>query len=117
MSHTLKRGVTLGLVTLMLTTMSTQAGAFPAHGTYYGGADGYCGQITASGSVFDCGGFTAAHPNLPLGSQAEVWYEGNYVVVTITDRCGGCEIDLSPAAADFIGLLFDGSGLVEVIPL
>ncbi|MCR6631236.1 MAG: septal ring lytic transglycosylase RlpA family protein [Magnetospirillum sp.] len=81
----------------------------------------YAGRPTASGERFDPRALTAAHPTLPLGSQAEVrrWTDGRRVVVRINDRgpARGDGIDLSEAAARALGLLAEGTGLVVVTPL
>lgn len=73
--------------------------------SYYGTTDGYAGGITASGDVMDPGSFTAAHPYLPLGTVVTVCWEG-CVDVVINDR--GSVLDLTPAAAEAIGMLEEG---------
>lgn len=75
--------------------------------SYYG--RGFHGRKTASGAIFDQHALTAAHPTLPLGSQALVTNitNGRSVWVTITDRgpyARGRDIDLSQAAARRIGV-------------
>lgn len=80
--------------------------------TQYGGADGYCGLVTSSGEVFDCGSYTAASPYLPFGTMVRVTYGGNSTIVRVNDRCGECYLDLSPAAGAVIGL--PGSDVAEV---
>jgi rare lipoprotein A len=72
----------------------------------YGGPDGRCGSVTASGERVNCGAMTAAHRTLPLGSQVKVCHHG-CVVVRINDRgpfVSGRHIDITPAAARAIGL-------------
>lgn len=64
----------------------------------------YHGKRTASGEKFDVRALTAAHPSLPLGSMVEVRHGRKSVMVRINDRCGRCGIDLSPAAADRLGM-------------
>lgn len=77
----------------------------------------YHGKRTASGEKFDVRAMTAAHPTLPLGSVVEVRHGRKAVMVRINDRCGRCGIDLSPAAADRLGLRHLGRASVTVRPL
>lgn len=84
--------------------------------SFYGGADGYCGSTTASGDVFDCGAYTAASNLYAFGEVLEVCYNG-CVDVVVNDRCGACGLDLSPVAADAIGITADGPAVTEVTPL
>ncbi len=72
----------------------------------YGGADGYCGSMTASGERLDCSAMTAAHRTFPFNSWVRVTHAGKSVTVRINDRgpfVKGRAIDLSPAAAKRIG--------------
>ena len=72
----------------------------------YGGRDGLCGSLTASGERFNCSAMTAAHRTLPFGSWVRVTRAGRSVAVRITDRgpfVRGRHIDLSPAAGKRIG--------------
>jgi len=76
----------------------------------YGGSDGLCGHKTASGERLNCAAMTAAHRKLPLGTQIRVCHSG-CVTVRINDRgpwVRGRDIDLSPAAAQAIGLYKTG---------
>ena len=75
--------------------------------SYYG--KGFHGKTTAGGEKFDQGDLTAAHPTLPLGSEAKVTNleTGESVEVEINDRgpyAKGRDIDLSKAAAKEIGI-------------
>jgi rare lipoprotein A len=75
--------------------------------SYYG--KGFQGRKMASGKRFNQHARTAAHPTLPLGTQAKVTNleTGKAVRVLITDRgpyVKGRDIDLSTAAAQAIGL-------------
>jgi rare lipoprotein A (peptidoglycan hydrolase) len=75
--------------------------------SYYG--TGFHGKKTAGGEKFDQGDLTAAHPTLPLGSEAKVTNleTGESVEVQINDRgpyAKGRDIDLSKAAAKEIGI-------------
>lgn len=81
--------------------------------SFYG--KGFHGNKTANGERFNRSALTAAHPTLPLGTQATVtnWENGQAVRVRITDRgpyAKGRDIDLSQAAAQRIGLTRRGSG-------
>ena len=75
--------------------------------SWYGRGDGFAGQMTASGEIFDPTAMTAAHPHLPFGTMVTVTGPGGSVVVRINDRgpfVGGRIIDLSWAAGRAIGL-------------
>lgn len=78
--------------------------------TYY--AAFFHGRRTASGTVFDTTMMLAAHPTLPFGTTVRVHSltDGRSVVVTVVDRGpakgprkAGVIIDLSPAAAQYLG--------------
>jgi rare lipoprotein A (peptidoglycan hydrolase) len=75
--------------------------------SFYG--TGFHGRPTASGTRFNRRGLTAAHPTLPLGTQARITNLRNSqsVRVRITDRgpyVKGRDLDLSETAAATIGL-------------
>lgn len=89
--------------------------AEPMWVTQYGGSDGYCGLVTSSGEVFDCGAYTAASPYLPFGTLVRVTYGDNSTIVRVNDRCGECYLDLSPAAGAVIGLPGADVADVEVL--
>lgn len=77
------------------------------------------GQRTSSGETYDMYAMTAAHKSLPLPTYARVTNlrNGRSVVVKINDRgpfVGNRVIDLSYTAAAKLGILADGTGLVEV---
>ena len=79
----------------------------------------YHGQKTSSGELYDMYAMTAAHTLLPLPSYARVTNiaNGRSVIVRINDRGPFHQdriIDLSYLAAQRLGLLGRGSGLVEV---
>jgi len=79
----------------------------------------YHGQKTSSGEVYDMYAMTAAHTLLPLPSYARVTnvHNGKSVIVRINDRGPFHQdrlIDLSYLAAQRLGLLGKGSGVVEV---
>ena len=71
--------------------------------------EGFDGQPTANGELFDSQAMTAAHPNLPLPSLVQVTNQtnGREIVVRVNDRgpfAGGRIIDLSERAAGSLGL-------------
>jgi rare lipoprotein A (peptidoglycan hydrolase) len=85
--------------------------------SYYG--KGFHGKETASGEIFNQNELTAAHPTLPLGTEAKVTNlkTGKSVEVEINDRgpyTKGRDIDLSKEAAKEIGLTKDGAAPVKV---
>ena len=99
------------IVLALVTTTVAQTGV----ASVYGGSDGLCGELTASGEQFNCSALTAAHKTLAFGTRVRVTYKGRSVVVVINDRgpyYGSRIIDLSPAAAAAIGL--NGIGLVTI---
>ncbi len=85
--------------------------------TWYGRR--YHGKQTSSGEVYDMYRMTAAHPVLPIPSYVRVTNlrNGRAVVVRINDRgpfLDNREIDLSYTAAYKLGIIANGSGMVEV---
>jgi rare lipoprotein A len=77
------------------------------------------GRKTAKGERFDQHALTAAHPTLPIGTEARVTNleNGKSVTVTINDRgpyAKGRDIDLSRAAAERLGLTKDGAVPVKI---
>lgn len=83
--------------------------------SYY--ADKFNGRKTANGEIFDMNGYTAAHKDLPFGTQLKVTNlaNGKSVVVRVNDRgpfVAGREIDLSKAAA--MKLDMTGAGTANV---
>jgi rare lipoprotein A (peptidoglycan hydrolase) len=77
------------------------------------------GQLVASGGRFNPGAMTAAHPTLPFGTRVRVTHlaSGRTVEVRINDRgpfIAGRILDLSKAAADFIGLTASGVARVSM---
>ena len=91
---------------------------FEGEASFYGGGDGFDGQQTANGEIFDASKMTAAHKELPFGTRVRVTYlaTGKSVVVTINDRgpyAGDRILDLSKAAAEAIGMVSAGHGRVK----
>jgi len=83
----------------------------------------YRDHRTASGERFRASALCAAHPSLPMGSRVKVTClgTGRSTVVRINDRgpfTKGRIIDLTPAAADQIGLTQSkGLASVELSPV
>jgi rare lipoprotein A (peptidoglycan hydrolase) len=85
--------------------------------SFYG--PGFHGKKTATGERFDQNNLTAAHPTLPLGSEATVTNleNGNSVDVRINDRgpyVKGRDIDVSKRAAEELGMTKDGVAPVKI---
>jgi rare lipoprotein A len=85
--------------------------------SYYG--DEFQGKKTATGERFDQRDLTAAHPELPLGSEVTVKNPetGKEVEVEVNDRgpyAKGRDIDLSKAAAKELGITKQGVAPVEI---
>jgi rare lipoprotein A len=85
--------------------------------SWYG--PGFHGQRTASGAQFDQGKLTAAHPELPFGTQVTVTNleNGKKVKVKINDRgpfAEGRIIDVSKEAAKKLDMVSDGSAEVRI---
>ena len=83
--------------------------------SWYG--EGFDGQPTATGEIYDMYAITAAHPTLPLGSIVRVTNTRNHrsQVVRINDRgpyVVGRELDVSYEVARRLG--FDQSGTAKV---
>jgi rare lipoprotein A len=80
---------------------------------------GFEGKTTANGEKFDKNDLTAAHPTLPLGTEAKVTNleNGKSVDVRINDRgpyVKGRDIDLSQAAAKKLDLAKTGIVPVKI---
>jgi rare lipoprotein A len=72
------------------------------------------GRRTACGDRYDGDDLTAASNRHPCDALVRVTRGRHSVVVRITDRCGRCGIDLTPAAAREIGLHRIGRAPVQV---
>jgi rare lipoprotein A len=86
--------------------------------SWYG--PGLHGKQTANGDTFNQKQLTAAHPNLPMGTKAEVTNLENdkKVEVIINDRGPYTDdrvIDLSGAAAKKLGMKKDGTVQVKIV--
>jgi rare lipoprotein A (peptidoglycan hydrolase) len=85
--------------------------------SFYG--SGFHGKKTATGETFDQNQKTAAHPTLPLGTEATVTNldTGASVDVKINDRgpyVKGRDIDVSKAAAKELGMTKEGLAPVKI---
>lgn len=85
--------------------------------SWYG--PGFHGNRSANGEIFNQNAFTAAHRNLPFGTQVKVTNLNNglSVMVRINDRgpyARGRIIDLSAAAARSIGIIHTGVAPVSL---
>jgi rare lipoprotein A len=85
--------------------------------SFYG--KGFHGRKTASGEKFNQHELTAAHPTLPLGTDAKVTNleTGKSVEVEINDRgpyVKGRDLDLSKGAAKELGMTKDGVAPVKI---
>lgn len=109
-----------GLFLLLTTSVRAEERIYQTgKASYYGYA--HAGKKTASGSIFNPQGLTAAHNRLPMGTIVEVRRvsTGQSVVVKITDTGGfakyGRIIDLSEKAANLIGITHkNGVDRVEI---
>ncbi len=100
-------------------TPMTRVEPYRARGiaTWYGRR--YHGKPTSSGEPYDMYAMTAAHTVLPIPSYVRVTNvsNGKSVVVRVNDRgpfIGDRLIDLSYTAAHRLGIIGNGSGMVEV---
>lgn len=88
--------------------------------SFYGHKE--AGRKTASGKPLVPSHMTAASPTLPLGTKAKVVNQdtGKSVQVTITDRgpyAKGRVLDVTPKAAETLGMTEDGVAPVTVKPI
>ena len=91
--------------------------AGPIVASWYG--PGFEGAKTSSGEPFDSKGYTAASRTLPLDTKLLVTYKDRSVVVRVNDRgpFSKAELDLSQAAAEYIGLTAAGTATVEAVTI
>lgn len=88
--------------------------------SYYGRE--FNGRRMANGERFDPASDSAAHRSLPLGTTARVTnlQNGRSTTVKVRDRgphARGRVIDVSPQAADHLGMKKEGTAPVRVTPL
>ena len=93
---TLAAGATVASMVASITLPAVKAEAEPVVSSWYG--PGLEGNATASGEVFTADGDTAAHPNLPFGTELLVTYGGRQALVRVNDRGphGGGRAWISP---------------------
>ncbi len=114
---TLVLGIVVAALFMAVSTFAGPSRAEQLVASWYGIGDGFAGKTTANGETFDPYAYTAAHKTLPFGTKLAVTYEGRTAVVRINDRgpyIEGRDLDLSYAAADYIGLVAVGSAPVNV---
>lgn len=111
--------VLAGALLLITAPLTSAEQALPAEGEASFYADSLHGELTASGEPYDMAAYTAAHQTLDFGTKVKVTYlETNQsVVVRINDRgpfTADRIIDVSRAAAEELGMIDDGHGLVRL---
>ena len=114
MKLTMKVALAAGATLASIFLSTGKAEAEPVVSSWYG--PGLEGNATASGEVFRADEHTAAHPNLPFGTELLVTYGGRQAVVRVTDRgpyADGRGLDLSRAAAEKVGLTVAGADTVD----
>jgi rare lipoprotein A len=96
--------------------MSIIAGLACGIATFYGIGDGFHGNLTANGEVFNAYRWTAAHPYLPMGTKIRVTNQdnGKQVIVRVNDRgpYSHADLDLSYAAFSHIASTSKGNAVV-----
>src|SRR5918999_507465 len=109
-----KAALAVGATVASIVLSTGEAEAEPVVSSWYG--PGFEGNATASGEAFTADGHTAAHPNLPFGTELLVTYGGRQALVRVTDRgpyADGRGLDLSQAAAEKVGLTVAGADTVD----
>jgi hypothetical protein len=90
----------------------------PAVATWYG--KGWYGRKTACGYTLSPSLMGVAHKTLPCGTKVSFLYEGKTITVPVIDRGPygkGISWDLTTAAADALGFLATGKGIVGAVSL
>jgi rare lipoprotein A len=89
--------------------------------SHYGHNDGFDGQLTANGEIFDQHGLSAAHKTLPLNSWIKVTNLDRLtrpsVKLKVNDRgpyVGDRVLDCSSAAAKKLGFFEKGTAKVKI---
>lgn len=95
----------------------TNTGAETGYASYY--ANYLDGRRTAYGEVYDKNKLTAAHKTYPLGTLIKVTRQdnGKSIIVRVNDKGPfkeGRIVDVSGAAAEALGLVYDGIAMVTV---
>ena len=97
-----------------------QSGEASYYGTSRRGdhrGDGFAWHVMANGEPMNPDAYIAAHQHLPLGSKVRVHRGPLSVEVTIADRgpyAGNRILDLSPRAAEELGIVQAGHGRVQL---
>ena len=107
----------LGISLLLLMPSFAHNGSLTGKASWIG--ERFQGKKTASGELFDLNDLTASHATLPFGTLVKVMSDKTHksVVVRINNRSevdSGRIIDLSRRAAEQIGLIEEGIGLVHL---
>ena len=108
-----KAAFAAGATAAFMAAYGGKAEAEPVVSSWYG--PGFEGSETANGEVYTTGGYTAAHPSLPFGTELLITYGERQAVVRVNDRGPYAEdrgLDLSQVAAEELGL--DAAGADEV---
>jgi len=111
----LKAMFAVGAMAVLTALPAGIAEAEPVVSSWYG--PGFEGSPTANGDVYRSTAHTAAHRNLPFGTELLVRYGGRETIVEVNDRgpyIAGRSLDLSRAAAEDIGLTAAGADSVDV---
>ena len=124
---TMAMGVVLALQSASAQVVITDPAALPVLDEQFGNATFYApyfdGRLTASGQIFDPNKAIAAHRSYPFGTVVRVTCLRNRrsVNVVIVDRGPygknhrqGAIIDLSPAAAEKLGIMSSGRAPVKL---
>lgn len=104
----------LSTIILSLALIALPATVEAQTATYY--HHSLAGRKMANGMRYDPSAMTAASNNYRLGQRVKVTNRktGKSVIVRITDRCGNCSIDLSPAAFQRIAKKSQGRVSVRI---
>ncbi|SRR5579875_1792491 len=97
--------------------ITTHLGSKDGLASWYG--DEFQGSPTASGEIYDKNALTAAHPDLPLGTQIRVTNLRNRraLILRVNDRgpyVPGRLLDVSRAAARRLGFVNSGKAWVRI---
>ena len=99
----------------------TSSNIFYGVASHYGHNDGFDGQLTANGEIFDQHGLSAAHKTLPLNSWIKVTNLDRLtrpsVTLKINDRgpyVGNRILDCSSGAAKKLGFFEQGTANVKI---
>ena len=107
----------LAILSSVLLPLESKAASGCTTASHYGVNDGFHGQLTASGKVFNAYGNSVAHRWLPFGTRLRVTNQSNgrSVVVRVTDRgpfIASRDLDLSYGA--FASIASPSNGVARV---